>query len=168
MQIISFIRSKKISDEQLFMLSVLVVNAGNYIYNLILGRILDPGQFADAAVLITFLSVLSFVAMTFQLVTAKFSVVFETNLFMIFISKVYKNALFVGISFGGIIIIFSKQLQQILNTSSSNMFTVFGIGMPLYFLMSVNRGVFQGKKAFKYLSITYQAPIARVKLISNL
>jgi len=157
MQIISFIRSKKISDEQLFMLSVLVVNAGNYIYNLILGRILDPGQFADAAVLITFLSVLSFVAMTFQLVTAKFSVVFETNLFMIFISKVYKNALFVGISFGGIIIIFSKQLQQILNTSSSNMFTVFGIGMPLYFLMSVNRGVFQGKKAFKYLSITYQS-----------
>jgi O-antigen/teichoic acid export membrane protein len=36
------------------------------------------------------------------------------------------------------------------------MFVVFGFGVPLYFLMSVNRGVFQGKKAFKNLSITYQ------------
>ena len=56
------------------MLSVLVVNGGNYLYNLILGRLLGPEQFADAAVLITFLLVLSFIAMTFQLVTAKFSV----------------------------------------------------------------------------------------------
>ena len=36
------------------------------------------------------------------------------------------------------------------------MFAVFGCGVPIYFLMSVNRGVYQGKKAFKSLSITYQ------------
>ena len=36
------------------------------------------------------------------------------------------------------------------------MFVVFGIGVPLYFVMSVNRGVFQGKQNFKALSITYQ------------
>lgn len=138
------------------MLSVLAVNGGNYLYNLILGRILGPAQFADAAVLITFLLVLSFVAMTFQLVTAKFSVILEDKLFPSFISKVYKNALIVGISFGALIIVFSKQLQLVFNTSSSSMFVVFGIGVPLYFLMSVNRGVFQGKNAFKKLSITYQ------------
>ena len=138
------------------MLSVLAVNGGNYLYNLILGRILGPAQFADAAVLITFLLVLSFVAMTFQLVTAKFSVILEDKLFPSFISIVYKNALIVGISFGALIIVFSKQLQLVFNTSSSSMFVVFGIGVPLYFLMSVNRGVFQGKNAFKKLSITYQ------------
>lgn len=138
------------------MLSILAVNGGNYLYNLILGRILGPAQFADAAVLITFLLVLSFVAMTFQLVTAKFSVILEDKLFPSFISKVYKNALIVGISFGALIIVFSKQLQLVFNTSSSSMFVVFGIGVPLYFLMSVNRGVFQGKNAFKKLSITYQ------------
>jgi len=31
------------------------------------------------------------------------------------------------------------------------------VGVPLYFLMSVNRGVFQGSKAFKSLSVTYQS-----------
>jgi O-antigen/teichoic acid export membrane protein len=163
---ISLIRSKKISPEQLFMLSVLAVNGGNYLYNLILGRILGPEQFADAAVLITFLLVLSFVAMTFQLATAKFSVIFEANLFVSFISKVYKNAITVGISLGALIIIFSKQLQEVFNTSTSSMFVVFGIGVPLYFLMSVNRGVFQGKKAFKALSITYQTEMLSRLLIT--
>lgn len=166
MQLLSIIKTRKISPEQLFMLSVLAVNGGNYLYNLILGRLLGPEQFADAAVLITFLLVLSFVAMTFQLVTAKFSVVFESNVFSSFISKVYKNALLVGISLGVLIIGFSNQLQAIFNTSSSGMFVIFGIGVPLYFIMSVNRGVFQGKKAFKSLSITYQGEMLSRLLIT--
>lgn len=156
MQIISLIKSKKITPEQLFMISVLAVNAGNYLYNLILGRLLGPAQFADAAVLITFLLVLSFAAMTFQLVTAKFSVLFENQIFKSFISKVYKSAFIVGITMGILIIFLANKLQELFNTSSSTMFVVFGCGVPLYFLMSVNRGVFQGKKAFKLLSITYQ------------
>ncbi|WP_203258749.1 oligosaccharide flippase family protein [Hyunsoonleella ulvae] len=147
---------KRITPEQLFMLSVLVVNGGNYLYNLILGRLLGPAEFADAAVLITFLLVLSFAAMTFQLVTAKFSVLFENELFKSFVSKVHQNALLVGFIFGLIIVVFSTSLQDVFNTSSSNMFVVFGCGVPIYFLMSVNRGIFQGKKAFKSLSITYQ------------
>lgn len=157
MQILAFLKSKKVSPEQLFMLSVLGVNGGNYLYNLILGRILGPAQFADAAVLITFLLVLSFAAMTFQLVTAKFSVLFENQVFKSFVSRIYKHALLVGFLMGLLIIVFASQLQNLFNTSSSNMFVVFGCGVPLYFLMSVNRGVFQGKKAFKSLSITYQS-----------
>lgn len=149
-------RLKRITPEQLFMLSVLAVNGGNYLYNLILGRLLGPEEFANAAVLITFLLVLSFTAMTFQLVTAKFSVLFENEVFKSFVSKIYKYALLVGLVTGLLIVIFASQLQNLFNTSSSTMFVVFGFGVPLYFLMSVNRGVFQGKKAFKSLSITYQ------------
>jgi len=52
---------KKIGPEQFFMITILFVNAGNYLYNLLLGRILGPAQFADAAILITLLLVLSFV-----------------------------------------------------------------------------------------------------------
>lgn len=157
MQILSQIRSKKISAEQLFMLSVLAVNGGNYLYNLVLGRLLGPEQFADAAVMITFLLVLSFVAMTFQLVTAKYSVLFEETLLNSFISKIYKNAFMVGIIIALLIIFFAPNLQALFNTSTSTMFVIFGVGVPLYFLMSVNRGVFQGSKAFKSLSVTYQS-----------
>jgi O-antigen/teichoic acid export membrane protein len=166
MQVISAIRRRKLSPEQLFMLSVLTVNGGNYLYNLILGRLLGPEQFADAAMLITVLLVLSFVAMTFQLVTAKFSVIFENDILNNFISKIYKNAIIVGIGLGALVIAFSGQLQQLFHTSSSSMFVIFGFGVPLYFLMSVNRGVYQGQKAFKSLSITYQAEMLSRLLIT--
>ena len=156
MQLLTAIKSRKLTPEQLFMVSVLAVNGGNYLYNLILGRLLGPTAFADAAVLITFLLVLSFVAMTFQLVTAKFSVLFENELFKNFITRVYQQAFAVGIGLGLLIIACASQLQALFNTSSSTMFIIFGCGVPLYFLMSVNRGAFQGKKAFKSLSITYQ------------
>ena len=147
---------KKIQPEQLFMLSVLLVNGGNYLYNLVLGRVLGPEKFADAAILITFLLVLSFVAMTFQLVTAKFSVIFEKSVFKAFISNTFRNALITGIILGLAIIFFATNLQSFFKTTSSSMFIVFGMGVPFYFLMSVNRGVFQGRKELKSLSVTYQ------------
>ncbi len=166
MQVISAIKSKTLTPEQLFMLSVLLVNGGNYLYNLVLGRLLGPEQFADAAVLITFLLVLSFIAMTFQLVTAKFSVLFEHKILTRFISQLYKNAIGTGVILGVLIILFSKQLQQVFYTSSSLMFVIFGIGVPIYFIMSVNRGVFQGQKAYKLLSVTYQSEMITRLLVT--
>ena len=88
---------RKVSSEQIFMISVLIVNGGNYVYNLVLARILGPSKFADVAVLITFLLTLSFIAMTFQLVTAKFSMLFSVQNFRIFVSLMYRNAIIIGV-----------------------------------------------------------------------
>ncbi|MFL0087145.1 sugar isomerase [Tenacibaculum maritimum] len=147
----------KITPEHLFMISVLLVSGGNYLYNLLLGRFLGPEKFADAAVLITFLLVLSFLAMTFQLVTAKFLVIFDGDTLEPFIAKTFKYALATGIGLGALIIIFSSELQTFFKISSVNTFIVFGLGVPIYFMMSVNRGLLQGKKEFTSLSVTYQA-----------
>ena len=148
---------KNVTSAHIFMLSALVVNGGNYLYNLVLGRILGPEKFADAAILVTFLLVLSFVAMTFQLVTAKFSVVFEATVFQAFAVKMYKKSTIVGITFGLLIVCFAQELQSFFNTLSSTMFVIFGIGIPLYFIMSVNRGIFQGTQKLVSLSVSYQA-----------
>lgn len=164
-QILKQVKSK-ISPEQLFMISVLLVNGGNYLYNLALGRFLGPAKFADAAIMITFLLVLSFIAMTFQLVTAKFSVLFEDVVFKNFISKIYKNSAIIGVVLGILIMLFASELQIFFKTTSSSMFVVFGIGVPIYFFMSVNRGVFQGKKQLKKLSVTYQLEMISRLLIT--
>ncbi|MBU2996686.1 oligosaccharide flippase family protein [Cellulophaga baltica] len=147
---------RKISPEQLFMGSVLVVNGGNYIYNLLLGRILGPEAFAEAALLITLLLVLSFIGMTFQLTTAKFAVVFSGKQWSIFKNRSYKQASIYGLVAGLLIVIFAKKLQEIFHTESHWMFVLFGFGIPLYFFMSVNRGAYQGNQNFKNLSVTYQ------------
>jgi O-antigen/teichoic acid export membrane protein len=148
---------KKIGPEQLFMISILIVNAGNYIYNLLLGRILGPAAFSDAAILITFLLILSFIGMTFQIVTAKYAVLFENEKLQLYLKILFKYATIIGFIFGGLVIVFSSNLQTIFHTQSSTMFTVFGFGLPLYFLMSVNRGYFQGKNLLNKLSFTYQS-----------
>ncbi|WP_299434723.1 oligosaccharide flippase family protein [uncultured Aquimarina sp.] len=146
-----------LTAEQKFMCSVIIVNGGNYLYNLLLGRVLGPELFADAALLITFLLVLSFVAMTFQLATAKFSVLFEKSILNRFINLSYRYASLIGIILGVLVIVFANDLQILFNTKSAQMFTLFGIGIPIYFIMSINRGVFQGTKKFSELAITYQS-----------
>lgn len=150
------------------MLSVLLVNGGNYLYNLLLGRILGPKEFADAAILITLLLVLSFVAMTFQLVAARFSGTIKESVFNFFLVYVLKRALYVGVFLGLLVIVFAKELQHFFNTSSSSMFIVFGAGVPIYFLMSVNRGFYQGNKEFSKLSVTYQLEMLTRLLVTLL
>ena len=147
---------KKITQEQLFMLSAFVVNGGNYFYNLMLGRYLGPTQFADAAILITLLLVLSFVAMTFQLTVTKLTVEFATDQKNAFIAKVYQYAIGTGLVLGMSTVVFATHLKSIFQTQSSGMFIAFGLAIPLYFIMSVNRGILQGENRFFDLSITYQ------------
>ncbi len=147
---------RKVSSEQWFMGSVLLVNGGNYLYNLLLGRIMGPEAFAEAALLVTLLLVLSFMGMTFQLTCAKFGVLFAGAQWDAFKTKIYKQALWFGGLTGLLIVVFAKQLQQLFNTESYSMFVLFGLGVPFYFFMSINRGTFQGHLDFKKLSITYQ------------
>ncbi|WKL50516.1 sugar isomerase [Flavobacterium pectinovorum] len=137
------------------MLTILFVNAGNYLYNLLLGRILGPSGFADAAILITLLLVLSFVGMTFQVTTAKYAVLLEGNQLHIFLKLIFKYALLFGILLGCIVLLLSHQLQEIFKTKTSLMFVLFGLGLPMYFIMSINRGLYQGKNDLRNLSKTY-------------
>ncbi|PWJ89053.1 O-antigen/teichoic acid export membrane protein [Flavobacterium araucananum] len=146
---------KKITAENFFMLTILFVNTGNYLYNLLLGRILGPSAFADAAILITLLLVLSFVGMTFQVTAAKYAVLLEGTQLHIFLKFIFKYALLFGVILGFTVVVFSHQLQEIFKTKTSLMFVWFGLGLPMYFIMSINRGLYQGKNDLRNLSKTY-------------
>lgn len=150
----------KLSPEQLFMVTILLVNGGNYLYNLLLGRILGPAEFADAAILITFLLILSFVGMTFQIVSAKYAVLFDEKKLIAFTSMITKFALLIGIIVGVAILILNKELQEVFHTKTSVMFMIFAIGVPFYFMMSINRGLYQGKNVMNKLAMTYQTEMA--------
>jgi O-antigen/teichoic acid export membrane protein len=148
--------SKRLSPEQFFMATMLVVNAGNYFYNLVLGRLLSPAAFSDAAILITFLLVLSFLGMTFQIVTSKYAVLYDSIKLEAFIKLITRGAIIFSLVIGLLIVLFSDSLQQLFKTETSEMFYVFGFGIPLYFIISVNRGLFQGSNDLNSMSITYQ------------
>ena len=146
----------KVSPEKVFMFSVLVVNGGNYLYNLILGRLLGPAAYSEAALLITLLLILSFLGMTFQLATAKFAILFSNDDWVALKQLLYKYALAFGMLIGILLFAFAESLQEIFHTESDLLFKTFAVSVPLYFFMSVNRGRYQGKQDYGKLSITYQ------------
>ena len=137
------------------MLTILFVNAGNYLYNLLLGRILGPSGFADAAILITLLLVLSFIGITFQVTATKYAVLLSVTQSHFFLKFIFKYAMLFGVILGCIVAVFSTQLQEIFKTKTSLMFILFGLGLPIYFIMSINRGLYQGKNDLRNLSKTY-------------
>lgn len=151
-----FIFPAILSKEQLFMLTILMVNAGNYIYNLLLGRILGPSAFSDAAILITLLLILSFIGMSFQIVSAKYAVLYDSKTLALFTNVITKYAVVFGLIIGTLIVLFNTNLQAVFHTKTATMFVIFGIGIPLYFLMSINRGMYQGKNNLGFLGYTYQ------------
>jgi O-antigen/teichoic acid export membrane protein len=159
MKLLASITSKiprKLGPEQLFMLTILLINGGNYLYNLILGRLLGPEAFSDAAILITLLLILSFVGMTFQIVAAKYAVLFQDNKLLLFLKFILKYSVILGIILGLGIVVFHKELQALFHTQTASMFYIFGFGVPLYFVMSVNRGLYQGQNNLSRLATTYQ------------
>ncbi|MFK7060711.1 sugar isomerase [Flavobacterium oreochromis] len=151
----TFLSSLTLSKDRYFMFVMLIVNLGNYFYNLVLGRILGPQIFADTAILITLLLVLSFIGMTFQIATTKFTVTLQEgdrDALIVFFNKI---AIFLGIIIGLSFFLFSKNLQELFQTETALMFVIFGFAIPFYFLMSVKRGIEQGKSYFYNLSKSY-------------
>ena len=138
------------------MISAMIVNLGNYLYNLIIGRMLGPSGFADASLLVTMLLVLSFLAMTFQLTAAKFSAEMDGEESQLLVSLMSRYGLVVGAVISLCMVLFSNQLQLFFQSQSAWMYIIFALCVPLYFLMSVGRGHVQGIRNFRQLSISYQ------------
>ncbi|MBT8320108.1 MAG: sugar isomerase [Eudoraea sp.] len=159
---------KKLAPEQLFMGSVMLVNAGNYLYNLILGRFLGPEVFAEAALLVTMLLIVSFAGMTFQIATTKFTVLLSGQYRKAFLGKMMRLALILGTGGSAIILMLSDFMQGLFHTTSSGMFYIFGLGIPVYFAMCINRGYLQGRQQFGALSLTYQTEMWSRLLITLL
>ncbi len=151
------LKSLRLSQEKLFMGSALLVNGGNYLYNVLVGRILGPEAFAEAALLVTLLLVISFLGMTFQLATTKFAVLLNGQQWQALRSKIRMYALWIGIVLGCVVALSAESLQAWFSTASPWMFVLFGLGIPLYFLMSIKRGEYQGNNALDKLSISYQS-----------
>ena len=146
----------KITEEQWFMLSAMIVNVGNYLYNLIIGRMLGPVGFADASLLVTMLLVLSFLAMTFQLTAAKFTAEMDEAKSHSLLKSMNRFGLIIGMVIMLGVSTFARSLQQFFQSETMWMYVIFAMSVPLYFLMSIGRGYVQGSRSFTKLSMSYQ------------
>lgn len=162
-------QNQLLSGSAILLLSTTIVNAGNYAFNLVLGRWLGPVAFADLSLIVTLMLIVTFVTVTFQMSAAKFtaSYVASQQIDNIANLRAWMGRLaWLGGILGGAIIAFGASLwQSFFNTASAWPFIILGVGLPFYFAQGVDRGVLQGDTQFGRLSLSYQAEMwARLAL----
>ena len=145
----------------LLFVSMTVVNGGNYLFNLVLGRWLGPAAFADLSLIVTLLLMVRFITAAFQLTSAKFaashSVEEEWSRLAALRRWMGKQAWLWGGLMALVIAGGAPYWQQFFKTQSAWPFVILGIGLPIYLVQGVDRGLLQGQTLFKRLAASYQA-----------
>lgn len=160
-----------LSGSALFLVSTTVVNGGNYLFNLILGRWLGPADFAEVSIIITLFLFLTFVTAGFQQTAAKFSAKFGALEQYDLLNQLHHwlSAWSWRVGMGTLLIVGGGAWlwQDVFNTSSPLIFILFALGLPFYFAQGIDRGILQGQTRFGSLAISYQAEMW-VRLIGGI
>ncbi|MBN8656354.1 MAG: oligosaccharide flippase family protein [Anaerolineae bacterium] len=164
------LRSKIASASALLMLSMTVVNAGNYVYNLIMGRWLGPALFADLSLIVTLLLIVTFLTAPVQMTAARYSAIHTADGDTKTLASVRRFIWFVALGLGLALTVFfatlAPLLQRFFHTQSFLAFIIFGAALPFAMLQAVERGMLQGRTNFKILAISYQVEMWSRLLVS--
>lgn len=166
------IKQLLLNDATFLFAATILVNAGNYLINLILGRILGPEEFAEVSVIATGVLMLSFFAVGLQLTSAKYSATYiaEDNEPYLnrFINWLTHRTFIVSCAISILLLIMAWNLQEFFHFNSVWPFIIITIGIPFYFDFSISRGLMQGTDSFKRLSLTYLIEMAVRLLVTFL
>ena len=164
------LRSKIASASALLMISMTVVNAGNYVYNLIMGRWLGPSLFADLSLIVTLLLIVTFITAPIQMTTARYSAIHTADGNLKTLASIrrfiWRIAAMLGLALTVFFATFSPLLQKFFHTQSFLPFVIFGAALPFSLLQGVERGILQGQTRFKILAISYQVEMWTRLLVS--
>jgi polysaccharide pyruvyl transferase CsaB len=163
--------SNLLKGSALFMISATVVNLGNYVYNLIIGRALGPAAFADVNLMVTLMLLVTFVTTTLSLTTAKFSAMHSAGSDLARLSGLRRwlshLAWIGGFALLAFFVLGSPLLSQIFQTASPIPFVILGLGLPFFVVQAIDRGVLQGQMRFGILAASFQAEMW-VRLLGGL
>ena len=140
-------------------IAMFAANGGNYLLNVVLGRWLDPPEFADANLMVTLMLLVTAIAVSLQLIAARFAGIHavsnEEAKTKILVRGLERWALIVGVGLALLLMAGAPVWADFFNSESAWPFAVLGLGMPAYLVQAVGRGVLQGKLAFGPLAGTF-------------
>ncbi|MEI7772068.1 MAG: polysaccharide pyruvyl transferase family protein, partial [Chloroflexales bacterium] len=144
----------------LLLASMTIVNAGNYLFNLVLGRWLGPSAFADLSLMITAFLIVTLITATLQTISAKFAAMYtaDADLAQAQAMRAWLGRWAWGL--GGasfaVLALGAPFWQQFFQTTSVWPFVILGVGLPFYYAQGIDRGVLQGSTRFTPLALSYQ------------
>jgi len=139
--------------------AMFAANAGNYLLNVVLGRWLTTGEFADANLMVTLMLLVTAIAVSLQLIAARFAgmnaVTNDTEATAAMARGLERSALVGGFVVALVLIAGATWWRDFFNSESAWPFVVLGVGMPAYLVQAVGRGVLQGQLDFRPLAGTF-------------
>jgi len=140
-------------------IATVAANAGNYLLNVFLGRWLTPAEFADANLMVTLMLLVTAIAVSLQLLAARFAGVHQANgeptRTEALATWLVRRAGLVGVVLALVLMVPAGWWQDFFNSGSPWPFVILGAGMPFYMAQAVGRGVLQGRLAFAPLAATF-------------
>lgn len=155
---ISKLKSNKlVKNSFIFFLGSITVSIGNYIFHLVLGRLLGPKEYGVLASLISLSAILAIPTATIGLVSIKLAsnikVTQNYGKLHFFIKYFLKRLVLGGILFLIISSLFAPVLSSFLKISSPGPIFLLYILIFISFLIPVTRGSIQGLQMFKALTL---------------
>ena len=139
----------------LFFASTTLVNLGNYLFNLILGRRLGPTLFADLSVMVTLLLILTFATTAISTTVAKFTASYvargERERVAALRTWIGQRTFGVGCMFALVFCASAPFLMTLFHMHSPLPFIMLGCGMPLFFLLPSIGAFCKGRRTFNSL-----------------
>lgn len=139
--------------------AMMIANAGNYVLNLYIGRVLTPAEFSDANLMVTFLFSLTTIALCLQLVAARFIARNDALGFSGDSDQLARSlrrvALIAGVATGVVLAVASTSWSDVFHTASPLPFVILGVGVPFWLVQAVGRGVMQARLQFAPLALSF-------------
>jgi len=143
----------------IFFIGGAVANILNYIYRIVMGRMLGPEAFGELIALISLILILAVPSAPVVTAAARFSAVYQAKDFSQKLKSLfgYLTKVLSLVSLGIIILvlIFTSSLQEFLKLSSpGNLYFLAGI-VVIMLIAGVSKGILQGLKRFSQLSFVF-------------
>lgn len=148
-----------IKNGLIFFSGSMAISAGNYIFHLVLGRMLGPADYGILASLISLSVILSIPMSTVQTVIIKIASnckVSQNYGRLRFVLETFlKNSFLAGLIFLAILYAIAGPLARFLKIPDSRLIFFLGFLLLLCFLIPITRGILQGLQKFKALSLNF-------------
>lgn len=148
--------SQLLSGSLVMIISSVLVNFGNYIYHVLMGRMLEPTSYGALISLITIFYFLAIPSLALGTVVMKFTTIYKAkndyqklfSLFRLLSEKIVLLGIVVILFF----IFASGLITEFLNISESGAVVLVGSFFLFSLLTTVNNGILQGLLSFNFLS----------------
>jgi O-antigen/teichoic acid export membrane protein len=142
------------------------VSGVNFVYNMVMARLLGPTDFGHITVAVTLLMFSSAITLAFQLVCAKFvarneSMAGKKRV----IRDLHQKSWLVSSIVAATLVLSSRGLTDFLNLPKPSLIVILALGMWFYIPLGVRRGAIQGVCAFPRLASNFMLEVS-VKLVA--